>query len=289
MTAETVAMDDRARCLNCGAALDGRFCAACGQRVVPPHPTVRELVGDAWHELSGYDGRIAATFRGLLKPGLLTRHYIEGQRARYLSPIRLYLIVSVVYFLIAAAAPTLDSSGRQVVGPGIRFGVTSDNDNGMITEEERQQLLKDLDNANWLYRPVLKAVATNPAEFRSRLFTIMPRVFFALLPVFAAIVALFYRRETFPTSLVFAVHIHAFAFIAMSIAEAIKFTGSQTIAALGGAVVTIGLVAYAFMAFRAVFGGKVFATIGKMTAIGALYLVASIPAFIVMMAWAALW
>src|SRR5687767_4586455 len=55
-----------------------------------------------------------------------------------------------------------------------------------------------------------------PEGFRQRLFTIMPRVFFALLPVFAAIVALFYRRRNFPTALVFAVHLHAFAFVAFT-------------------------------------------------------------------------
>ena len=49
-------------CLNCGAELHGAFCSRCGQRVIPPYPTMRELVGDAWHELSGYDGRFMRTF-----------------------------------------------------------------------------------------------------------------------------------------------------------------------------------------------------------------------------------
>ena len=44
----------------------------------------RKLAGDAWQELSGYDGRIAATFRGLLHPGRLTLEYLQGRRARYL-------------------------------------------------------------------------------------------------------------------------------------------------------------------------------------------------------------
>ena len=77
------------RCLNCGADLHGAFCADCGQRAVPANPTIAELAGDAWQELSGYDGRIAATFKGLLRPGLLTVDYLQGRRARYLSPIRL--------------------------------------------------------------------------------------------------------------------------------------------------------------------------------------------------------
>ena len=63
-----------------------------------------ELAGDAWQELSGYDGRIAATFRALLHPGRLTIDYLQGRRARYLPPVRLYLIASVVYFVLSAAA-----------------------------------------------------------------------------------------------------------------------------------------------------------------------------------------
>ncbi len=289
MTAESSAIDAPERCLNCGETLAGRFCGACGQRVVPPHPTVRELVGDAWNELSGYDGRIAATFRGLLKPGLLTRHYIEGQRARYLSPVRLYLIVSLVYFVVAAAAPSLDpvGSGRQTVGPGVRFGVTGAGPDGILTAEDREELLRDLDRAPWLLRPMLKAVADNPADFRKNLFTIMPRVFFGLLPVFAAIVALFYRRQTFPTSLVFAVHLHAFGFVVLTLSELFKFSGSRIVAAVAGGAVMVALTVYVFLAFRAVFGGKVPATIAKMAGIGLLYAFAAAPAFLIMLMWAA--
>src|ERR1041385_5171442 len=46
-----------ARCLNCDAPLTGIFCAECGQRDVPPYPSVRELAIDAVQEFSGWDGR----------------------------------------------------------------------------------------------------------------------------------------------------------------------------------------------------------------------------------------
>ena len=213
------------RCLNCGAPLHGPFCAACGQRAVPANPTVRELAGDAWQELSGYDGRIMATLRGLLRPGLLTREYINGRRAQYLPPLRIYLIVSVLYFVVAASAPNL--GGRTADGPaGLR--ITVDNQDGtQMSEEERAQMRAQLDESPWFLRPMLRAMLEDPAGFRQRMFTVMPRVFFALLPVFAGIVALFYRQRTFPASLVFAVHLHAFAFIAFALAEALKFTGRE--------------------------------------------------------------
>jgi hypothetical protein len=275
--------------LNCGATLDGRFCSACGQRVVPPHPTVHELAGDAWNELSGYDGRIAATFRGLLKPGLLTRRYVEGQRARYLPPVRLYLIVSVVYFLVAAAAPSLDppESGRQTVGPGVRIDITGPGSGARVSAEDRKKLLENIDQAPWVFRPIMRALAEDPEAFRRNLFTIMPRVFFALLPVFAGIVALFYRGQRFPTSLVFAVHVHAFVFVALTLSEAFKFTGSRIVAAVVGAGIFLCITSYVFLALRGVFGGRALATAGKMVAIGLLYMLAALPAFLIIVVWAA--
>jgi hypothetical protein len=278
-------------CLNCGATLHGSFCSACGQRAVPPDPDVAELAGDAWQELSGYDGRIAATVRGLLRPGYLTREYIAGRRARYLSPVRLYLIVSVIYFLVASSTPPSMSTTRrgQVAAPGgIRIGVTGSTNDVALTAEERAALLASVERAPSILRPLLRAIATDPVAFRARVLTIMPRVFFALLPVFAVIVALFYRGRRFPTSLVFAVHLHACAFAMSTLTEAAKLTGSTGLALTVGGVMMVGFTAYALLALRAVFGGSWTLTVAKAAAIAIIYLIASVPAFLIILAWASM-
>lgn len=280
-------MGELTSCLNCGAPLHGAFCGACGQRAVPPNPTVRELAGDAWQELSGYDGRIMSTIRGLLRPGYLTREYLEGRRAHYLPPVRVYLIVSVLYFVIAASAPTLPSRGPgEISGPGNMRIITDDSGGVEMTAEERAEMLKDVEQSHWLLQPMLRSLAEEPAAFRSRLFAVMPRVFFALLPVFAAIVALFYWRRRFPVSLVFAAHLHAFAFIVFSISEAAKFTGREHVFDRVNGIMAIIFAVYAIRSFRAVFGGRWPITILKAAGIGFVYLVASLPAFFVMMLWA---
>src|SRR3954469_10832549 len=88
-------------CLNCDAALSGPFCSMCSQRAVPPHPTARELAGDAFAEFSGWDGKFAGTIRTLIaKPGELTRQWLAGRRVRFIAPLRLYLTASLVYFLV---------------------------------------------------------------------------------------------------------------------------------------------------------------------------------------------
>lgn len=275
-------------CLNCGAALHGSFCSACGQRSVPSDPTVAEVAGDAWQELSGYDGRIAATIRGLLRPGYLTREYVAGRRARYLSPVRLYLIVSVIYFLAASSAPASMStrSGRVAAPGGLQIGVTGSANGAELSAEERAQLLATVDRAPAVLRPMLRAIATDPIGFRARVMTIMPRVFFALLPVFAVIIAVFYRGRRFPTALVFTVHLHAFAFTAFTLSEAAKLTGSIGFEVTVSGVVTVVFAAYALLALRTVFGGSWPTTVAKAAAIGVVYLIASMPAFAIILAWA---
>ena len=262
------------RCLNCGASLHGAYCAACGQRSVPADPTVKEIAGDAWRELSGYDGRIAATFRGLLHPGHLTVEYLQGRRARYLSPIRLYLVVSVIYFLVAAAAPET-AGGLRVESPS-------------LSAEERAQALEDLETASWHVRTFLRPIIEDPEGFRARIFTIMPRVFFAMLPLFAAIVALFYRGRRFPTALVFAVHLHAFAFVVFLPSQLAKYVESAALAGAVALVTTAGLAVYALKAFKAVFGAPWPATIAKSIGVGLLYLLVAGPAFFIILIWASL-
>lgn len=282
-------MGELTQCLNCGGELRGPFCAHCGQRVVPPDPTVRELAGDAWQELTGYDGRIMATLRGLVRPGFLTREYLSGRRAHYLPPVRVYLFVSVIYFVIAASVPDeiATSQTGSVAGPGgMRIGITETDGDKRVSAKDPEELLKQLDSAPWYVRPMIRAVAEDPRGFRTRMFTIMPRVFFALLPVFAAIVALFYRRRHFPTALVFAVHLHAAVFIIFSISESLKFTGNLHLAERVGAILTIVFAVYALKSFRALYGGGWPITIAKALGIAFLYLIAAVPAFMVIILWA---
>lgn len=281
-------MGELTSCLNCGAPLHGAFCAACGQRAVPPHPTVRDLAGDAWHELTGYDGRIMATIRGLARPGFLTREYIEGRRAHYLPPVRVYLIVSVVYFVVAAAAPNIDSrrSANDLTGPGgIRISVDEPAGGPELSDQDRAEMPDDLESAPWFVRPMIRAME-DPEGFRARLFTIVPRVFFALLPIFAAIVAMFYRRRTFPTSLVFAVHVHAFAFLVFMVSEAAKHTRSEIFAGAVAVVAAVTFTVYVLRALRAVFGGRWLTTVAKAFGIGFVYMVVSVAAIIFAVLWA---
>ncbi len=87
-------------CANCGSALDGQYCAACGQRHEPHLHTVAHFAAEALESISHADSRLWKTLWYLLcRPGFLTREFFAGKRVRYLPPFRLYLVISVVFFL----------------------------------------------------------------------------------------------------------------------------------------------------------------------------------------------
>jgi hypothetical protein len=88
-------------CPNCHALLHGAFCSACGQkRPEASDLTVRAFVSHAADELVSADSKLLGTLRTLFTaPGQLTVDWREGRRARWIAPLRLYLVTSAVYYL----------------------------------------------------------------------------------------------------------------------------------------------------------------------------------------------
>lgn len=88
-------------CLNCNAQLYGRFCSVCGQENIEPKETFWQLLSHFVYDLFHYDGKAVSTIKALLfHPGLLTHEYVRGRRASYLHPIRLYIFISAMFFLL---------------------------------------------------------------------------------------------------------------------------------------------------------------------------------------------
>ena len=87
-------------CANCGAQLTGAYCAACGQkRLVDADRRFGHLLREFVSAATDLDGRFWRSVGALLfRPGLLSRDYIDGRRARWLSPISLFLLVNLFYF-----------------------------------------------------------------------------------------------------------------------------------------------------------------------------------------------
>jgi uncharacterized membrane protein len=88
-------------CLNCGAAIYGRYCHICGQENIETKETFWSLATHFVHDITHFDGKFFSTLKYLLfKPGFLTTEYLRGKRASYLHPIRMYVFTSAFFFLI---------------------------------------------------------------------------------------------------------------------------------------------------------------------------------------------
>jgi hypothetical protein len=88
-------------CLNCNAAIYGKYCHVCGQENIEPKESFWHLVTHFLFDLIHFDGKFFSTLKYLLfKPGFLAEEHSRGRRADYLHPIRLYIFVSAFFFLI---------------------------------------------------------------------------------------------------------------------------------------------------------------------------------------------
>jgi hypothetical protein len=109
-TVEMVAADLSAhgirteKCPNCGASLIGLYCAMCGQERISPRHSVSVFIRNLFEEIVNFDGRSLRTAAALIaRPGELSLAFQQGRRRRYIPALRLYLFVSVIFFLVLGA------------------------------------------------------------------------------------------------------------------------------------------------------------------------------------------
>lgn len=233
-------------CRNCGAELHGPFCHACGQKAVAATVGVHDFVHEATHEFLHLDGKIGRTVKLLVtRPGQLTKEFVEGRRARYISPLRVYLTCSLLFFFLAA------------VIPGAREGIITIQKSDVRDAKQRQLTDEQAER---------EAVKLEEAIMHN-----FPRVMFVLMPFFALLTFAFFRRSQpyFVPHLYYSVHFHAFAFLVMAVTTAFGIFGKAGKAM--GAVIFLANVPYHFAGLRRFFAQSWPATLWKGTLIGVLY------------------
>jgi hypothetical protein len=88
-----------AHCENCGAQLTGHYCGQCGQAAVDYRRSFRHVVADVLESFLNWDSKFFTTIALLvLKPWRLTNEFLAGKRVRYVNPLRLYLLASILFF-----------------------------------------------------------------------------------------------------------------------------------------------------------------------------------------------
>src|SRR5215831_4340205 len=86
-------------CENCGAELQGHWCAHCGQPAIDYRRSFRHVIADLLDEFLNWDSKFFATIALLIfKPWRLTNEFLAGKRVRHVNPLRLYLLASILFF-----------------------------------------------------------------------------------------------------------------------------------------------------------------------------------------------
>lgn len=152
-------------CTNCSNPLPGQadFCPACGQSTKVIKRPWRDVLGELLTELFDFDGRMLLSLRYLLiRPGFLTLEFINGRRLSYTSPVRMYLLISLVFFFVLP-----------LILP-----------ESTVTNPDHQVLVDQYSQA-----------------------------MFVLLPIFALLLKLLYRKAFYLEHIVFTAHLFSAMFI----------------------------------------------------------------------------
>jgi len=200
-------------CPNCGSPLAGRYCSSCGQRSDVHAHSVGHFFHELFEALTHADSHVWATLLPLLRrPGFLTREYFAGRRARYLPPLRVYLFMSVLFFLVSALLGG---------GTGAHVGVQPDQ---KLSNDDCAHLQTNLKWGGQPLAPRLQAacrnaIAGNGRNFGENMAHNLGRGMFVFLPVMAALMKLLYwrPRRYYLEHLVLLLHNHACVFLLLSI------------------------------------------------------------------------
>ncbi len=272
-------------CLNCGAPLRGQYCGHCGQRARSRLISLWELIRDAFGDLFELDSRLWQTLVPLLvRPGKLTFDYLQGKRARFMPPFRMYLVLSLLFFLVAFFNPReefaifYEPSQEEVTDDGPDMDVSFAGED--LDESECDWEIDDIEEWPEFFQRRLteervnriceKMQADDGASLLESLLDNIPAALIILLPLMALALKILYplSRRYYVEHLLFFVHFHAFFFLILTL----QILWDRLIGALGlhEAIGVLPIVAasfyipiYLFKAMRRVYGQGFFMTFFK--------------------------
>jgi hypothetical protein len=207
-------------CANCATPLQGPWCHACGQLGEDFHRSIFRLCGEVVEGVFHMDGRLWRTLPDLmLRPGRLTRAYLEGHRAPQIPPLRLFLVVLLMIFLVGGV-----TSHRQaiLIAPHKTGAKVSTRALENLTPQQRASIVEsvrsggaDIDlgkshkaAADWLKDRVIRTIS-DPERFYLILEQWAERFVFLMLPISALLLSIlfvFQRRFYLFDHTIFSLH-----------------------------------------------------------------------------------
>ena len=267
----------RSHCQNCGAALTGAYCAACGQHDVDYHRSLWPILEDSLEGLLHLDGKFLRTVRLLFtRPGFLTREFIAGRRVSYTQPLRLYIFASFLYFALSLVlkqpttqvtiAPAGAMAAKAPQGQADRKAASAGN----------AEAKGGAPSPSAVGRVFEKLQHEDPRGVEREMRHLSPTMAFFCLPLLASVLCLAYRGsgQVYVEHLIFALHVQTFFFLAAlatDLAQAAARLVSDSLAGFVGFLCFLWGASVIYRAFRAVYGQGRWKTVLKMALVGLAY------------------
>lgn len=281
-------------CLNCGNTVEERYCTHCGQENVESRQSAGHLFFHFFEDLTHYEGKFWSSMRLLMfRPGVLSREYLDGRRNRYLVPVRMYIFVSFITFVILGLLPSPEKftdddrppypKGYSSVDAhdfalefaegGIVYLITSreyrslahyDSVKKSLPENKRPDVYDDFFNERMIYLSKFTPLE-NGDRFVASIGKSIPKALFFVMPLFALVIYFFHSRKKwlYFDHGIFTLHFFSFTLLfitILSILRVIAFKINETVfdvymyaMAIG---ITVGLPLYFIAAHRRMYGEK---------------------------------
>jgi len=259
------------RCFNCSAHLGGHYCANCGQPADSHVPSAMQFVHQTIEAVTHADSRLWRTLKLLwLRPGQLTLEFMEGRRASFLPPVKLYFVFSVIFFALVSLSNPRTALMQFIHAKHQR----------QLSPESCNQWHIFGDHA-WTVRLTHiceESVRDHGVNLLHAAVDTMPDAMFVFVPLIALSHKVMYSRprHLYAEHLLFFLHVHAFVFslltvwMALHALSAIWPSSRSTPVWLTYTMFLVMLV-YGFVALKRVFKRSWVGTVARMLALLVIY------------------
>jgi len=271
-------------CSNCGMHLpvSYHYCPQCGQVHHNLNLPLKHLMEEAVESIFHFDTKFIQTVTALsFKPGFITSEFIHGRRVRYVAPVRFYIFITFIFFLLISLP-----QGKQEVSPDVEkepptsvtfFGISSaelrgDMQLSQIDSVIQVHAMKPTSWNRYLVRQMSRIRTEGQEGFNHLLVKAVSYTMFALMPLFAFFIYLLNQKKAkhYIGTLIFSIHYYSYIFLLLTFSFIVyKAAGTPIILILPVVVSPI----YLTLALRRVYGDSLTRTITKTLLLGVLQFV----------------
>ncbi|MCX6281832.1 MAG: DUF3667 domain-containing protein [Bacteroidetes bacterium] len=304
-------------CENCGTYLDvnEQFCPQCGQkRLEHDDMSFSHLIGESFLDYFHFDSKFFRTIIPLIfKPGWLTLQFMKGKRKSYVEPFKLFLVISVIYFLLLPMSKEsintevnpvqFDSADLNLKNGKAELDKTQFTIEGVsISRSKQDSMRREIETSSvkayvdkhyskqgpagkFIIRQVIKIMVSKGQSLTTILEHTASKLIFLLIPVFALLLKLFYlrRKRLYFEHLIFSLHLHAFFFLFLILCLITEF-----FIPISFSLILIIFLVYGFIALKQYYRQSFAKSLLKMLLITISYVIIGLPVFFILLGLVAL-